>query len=65
MYTRLKALRSQHETLETQIRREEKRPAPDAMHIRTLKKFKLRIRDEIARLEHVLDRKQRADLLPT
>ncbi|MTI45620.1 hypothetical protein JM93_00754 [Roseibium hamelinense] len=65
MYTRLKALRSQHETLEHQIRREEKRPAPDVVHVRTLKKFKLRIRDEIARIERVLDRNQRGDLLPT
>ena len=54
MYTRLRALRSQHENLDDQIRQEERRPAPDHLHIRTLKKFKLRLREEIARLEQVL-----------
>ncbi|MBO6757095.1 MAG: YdcH family protein [Roseibium sp.] len=63
MYTRLRALRSQHESLDVQIRREQKRPAPDDGHIRTLKKFKLRIRDEMARLERVLERKSRAEPL--
>jgi len=65
MYTRLKALRSQHAGIEAQIHREQKRPAPDQMHIRTLKKFKLHIRDEIGRLERVLQRRQPSDLLPS
>jgi hypothetical protein len=55
MYRRLNALRRQHRSLETQIEEEEKRPAPDAMHVRTLKKFKLRLRDEINRIEGALD----------
>lgn len=54
MYTRLKALTNQHGILEDQIRREQLRPAPDMLHIQTLKKIKLRIRDEISRLERAL-----------
>lgn len=61
MYTRLKALRGQHSNLDTQIRREHRRPAPDMLHVQTLKKFKLRIRDEISRLERVLERKDRSN----
>ncbi|EFO29674.1 conserved hypothetical protein [Roseibium sp. TrichSKD4] len=57
MYTRLKALRSQHKNLDSEIRQEEKRPAPDHLHIRTLKKFKLRLREEISRLERTLNRR--------
>lgn len=51
MYNRLKSLRSQHNTLDALIRREELHPYPDTQHIRSLKKFKLRLRDEIARIE--------------
>jgi hypothetical protein len=50
MNNRLKSLRSQHNTLDSLIRREEKRPYPDTQHIRSLKKFKLRLRDEIERI---------------
>lgn len=64
MYRRLNALRRQHQSLESQILEEEKRPAPDAMHVRTLKKFKLRLRDEISRIETTLERSGRAELLP-
>ncbi|MES0879208.1 YdcH family protein [Roseibium sp. SCP14] len=51
MYNRLKSLRSQHNTLDSLIRREELHPYPDTQHIRSLKKFKLRLRDEITRIE--------------
>ncbi|TYC66759.1 DUF465 domain-containing protein [Stappia sp. BW2] len=51
MYQRLKSLRSQHNTLDALIRREELHPYPDTQHIRSLKKFKLRLRDEISRIE--------------
>lgn len=61
MYTRLKALRGQHSSLDEQIRHEHRRPAPDTLHVQTLKKFKLRIRDEINRLERVLERKDRSN----
>ena len=55
MYNRLKSLRSQHSTLDSLIRREEMHPYPDTHHIRSLKKFKLRLRDEIARIEDGLN----------
>ncbi|ASP32407.1 MULTISPECIES: YdcH family protein [Stappiaceae] len=55
MYNRLKSLRSQHNTLDSLIRREEGHPYPDAQHIRSLKKFKLRLRDEITRIETSLN----------
>lgn len=64
MYTRLKALRGQHASLDAQIRREHRRPAPDTLHVQTLKKFRLRIRDEIGRLERVLERKDRSNPIP-
>jgi len=51
MYNRLKSLRSQHNTLDALIRREEMHAYPDRQHIRSLKKFKLRLRDEISRIE--------------
>jgi len=51
MYNRLNSLRTQHTTLDALIRREEMHPYPDRQHIRSLKKFKLRLRDEISRLE--------------
>jgi hypothetical protein len=51
MHNRLKSLRSQHSTLDGLIRREELRPYPDRQHLRSLKKFKLRLRDEIERIE--------------
>lgn len=60
MYARLKSLRSQHGTLDNLIQREELHPYPDAEHIRSLKKFKLRLRDEIQRVERKLNPAQTA-----
>lgn len=54
MHSRLKSLRNQHNTLDSLIRREEMHPYPDTLHIRSLKKFKLRLREEIARIETAL-----------
>jgi len=51
MHNRLKSLRRQHSTLDGLIQREELHPYPDTQHIRSLKKFKLRLRDEIERIE--------------
>lgn len=51
MYARLKSLRNQHGTLDTLIQSEERHAYPDREHIRVLKKFKLRVRDEIQRIE--------------
>lgn len=58
MYNRLKSLRSRHNTLDSLIRREEMHPYPDTQHIRSLKKFKLRLRDEITRIETNLSSSQ-------
>ncbi len=58
MYNRLKSLRSQHNTLDSLIRREHLHPYPDSQHIRSLKKFKLRLRDEISMIENRLDASQ-------
>ncbi len=58
MYNRLKSLRNQHSTLDFLIRREEMHSYPDTLHIRALKKFKLRLRDEIQRIEGGFDIRQ-------
>ncbi len=60
MYARLNSLRSQHGTLDTLIQREELHPYPDANHIRALKKFKLRLRDEIYLIENTISPRQAA-----
>lgn len=43
------ALETKHAGLEAQLREELARPAPDAATIQTLKKMKLRLKEEIAR----------------
>ena len=45
-------LREKHATLKQQIDDEFHRPEPDSVRLSDLKKQKLRIKDEIARLEH-------------
>jgi hypothetical protein len=47
---RIEALKSKHRDLETAIEEEESRPHPDDFHITSLKKKKLRIKDELAGL---------------
>lgn len=47
---RIEALKAEHQALETALDEEHKRPRPDDVHIHTLKKQKLRIKDEIASL---------------
>lgn len=42
------ALQAKHEGLERRIRQEMNRPAPDESMVQTLKKRKLRIKEEIA-----------------
>ncbi len=42
------ALKAKHEALEQRIHSEENRPQPDEMLLYTLKREKLRIKDEIA-----------------
>ena len=48
---RLEALKARHAGLDAQIEEEIKRPHPDDEAIHALKKEKLKIKDEIARLE--------------
>ncbi|MFQ5785721.1 MAG: YdcH family protein [Alphaproteobacteria bacterium] len=49
---RLVALTSKHTELEEAIDDENHRPLPDSLRILRLKRQKLRIKDEIARLQH-------------
>ncbi len=51
MMERLESLKVRHAGLEAQIAEEVKRPHPDDTVIHTLKKEKLKLKDEIARLE--------------
>ena len=51
---RLHALRRKHLQLEGEIAREEARPAPDSLRVRSLKLLKLRTRDQMARIGRVL-----------
>ena len=48
----MKRLETQHQELETAIYDERKRPLPDTSVLSSLKKHKLRVRDEIERLNH-------------
>lgn len=47
---RIEALKAKHHALEAQIEDENNRPEPDDVHIASLKKQKLKIKDEIAGL---------------
>ena len=49
---RIEELRSRHRNLENQIDRESHRPLPNIEALSTLKRQKLRIKDELAELEH-------------
>jgi hypothetical protein len=48
---RLDSLKARHAGLEAQITEETKKPHPDDTTIHALKKEKLKLKDEIARLE--------------
>jgi hypothetical protein len=47
---RIEALKAKHRALEAAIEQEQNRPHPDDLQISTLKKQKLRIKDELATL---------------
>jgi hypothetical protein len=49
---RIESLRARHRSLEEEIDREFSRPLPNVDHVADLKRQKLRIKDEIAQLEH-------------
>ncbi|WP_420005149.1 YdcH family protein [Arenibacterium sp. LLYu02] len=48
----LTELKKKHETLSFQVERAEKSPSTDRMQIKSLKKQKLALKDEIERLMH-------------
>ncbi len=48
----LTELKKKHENLSFEVERAEKSPAIDRMQIKSLKKQKLRLKDEIERLMH-------------
>ena len=47
---RIESLKSEHRELESKIEQESRRPAPDHTLVKTLKRQKLRIKDELASL---------------
>lgn len=49
---RIEALRNRHRNLDDAIDREARRPLPNPEAVADLKRQKLRIKDEIAQLEH-------------
>lgn len=49
---RLDALRARHHDLETALDQENQRPHPDDSRIIQLKREKLRLKDEIERIQH-------------
>jgi hypothetical protein len=50
--SRIEALRAKHAELEKSIHEQEIHPKPDDDIIHALKKQKLRVKDELARLQH-------------
>ena len=50
----LDQLRQKHQGLEAQIREEEKRPGADSVAIRSLKREKLHLKEEVERLSDTL-----------
>ncbi len=49
---RIEELKEQHAKLEDALNAESSKPLPDETAVATIKKQKLRIKDEIARLQH-------------
>ncbi|EKV26471.1 hypothetical protein C882_2763 [Caenispirillum salinarum AK4] len=47
---RIDSLTTKHQTLEHQLEQESRRPIPDAAMVATLKRQKLKIKDELARM---------------
>jgi len=58
MLGRLKSLRSKHAILEARIGYEQSRVSRDMLQLQTLKRLRLRCREEIFRLESMLEREQ-------
>ena len=54
MIVRLNALRTRHSILQAKIDAEHSRPRPDTIRVKIMKKMRLKLRDRIARYEHIL-----------
>lgn len=52
MVDRIEALKSKHEELDTLISAENARPVPDDTALHTMKKEKLRIKEEMSGMRH-------------
>jgi hypothetical protein len=52
MEDRVETLKARHARLEQEINDEVHRPLPDQVHVTELKRQKLKIKEEIARLSH-------------
>ncbi|NBN63259.1 DUF465 domain-containing protein [Microvirga tunisiensis] len=57
MHRKLVALRIRHAILDAKIEREARRPHADTLRLTALKKLRLRLKEEIARLEREFFRK--------
>ena len=56
---RKSALRSRHARINTEIMVEQPRPLPDSLHLLSLKRIRLQIKDELRRLETLARRPAR------
>ena len=54
LQSHLSELRRKHEMLSTRIEEEQNHPAADALAIASLKKEKLKLKEQIARMSHEL-----------
>jgi len=52
---RFEALKAKHAEIETILIEEERRPFPDFAMVQELKKRKLRVKDELQRVNHMSD----------
>ena len=59
MMARLKALRARHGILQAKIDAETSRPSPDSIRVKILKKMRLKLRDQIALYERVVNGQRR------
>ena len=63
MHQLLKSLHHRRSTIQARIEDEQARPVPDQLRLRTLKKLKLRFRDQIELIER-MNRRGEAFLIP-
>ncbi len=58
---RLAALNARHRTLDVRIETESRRPLPDTLRIQEMKRSKLAVKEEIARIERLRRREAAGD----